>query len=317
MNDAMSLLDPELRSLAAPVLEGLSALPPLGPDSLATWRMELRDPPEHLPHVPVEDREILSQPDGAPIVVHVINARPGSNRPGVLQIHGGGFVMSSARPQIRGLQELAAELDAAVVSVEYRLAPETTYAGSLADNLSALQWMHDHAAELGVDRGRIAVMGSSAGGGHAAMLAIAARDRGGPPIAFQMLVYPMLDDRTGSSRTVAPPLGELVWTAQANAFGWRCLLGQEPGGPVAPAGAVPAREADLSGLPPAYISVGGLDLFLEEDIDFARRLALAGVPVELHVVPGCFHGFDGLCPTAPVSQAFTVGIRNALARALA
>lgn len=317
MADALSRLDPELRVLAEPVLEGLAALPPLDAETLAVWRsMDLREAPEHLPHVAVEDREIPGVADRPAILVHVINAKPGARRPGVLHIHGGGFVMSSARPQIRGLQELAAALDLAVVSVEYRLAPETGYAGSISDNYAALSWMHHHAGDLGVDRDRIAVMGGSAGGGHAALLTIAARDRGGPAIAFQVLAYPMLDDRTGSSRHVAPPLGELVWTAQANRFGWRCFLGEEPGGPTAPSGAVPAREPDLSGLPPAYIAVGGLDLFLEEDIEYARRLALAGVAVELHVVPGAFHGFDGMCPTAPISQAFAAGVRNALARAL-
>jgi acetyl esterase/lipase len=123
-------------------------------------------------------------------------------------------------------------------------------------------------------------------------LAITARDRGEVPVAFQCLIYPMLDDRTGTTRKVPPHVGKLVWDAPSNHFGWKAFLGQEPGRAKAPKGAVPARLADLSGLPPAFIGVGSLDLFHDEDVEYARRLNNAGVGCELIVVPGAFHGFD-------------------------
>src|SRR5207302_7809118 len=154
------------------------------------------------------------------------------------------------------------------------------------------------AAELGVDRSRIAVMGESAGGGHAAMLAIAARDRGEIPLAYQALIYPMLDDRTGSSRKTPPYQGAVIWTPQKNRFGWSSLLGAPAGSAQAPYGAVPARVENLRGLPPAYIGVGSIDLFIDEDVEYARRLIDAGVLVTLNVVPGGFHGFDGVPGTA-------------------
>jgi acetyl esterase/lipase len=180
-----------------------------------------------------------------------------------------------------------------------------------------LRWLHEHAEEIGVDPARVAVMGESAGGGHAALLALTARDRGQLPIAFQCLVYPMLDDRTGSTREVPSPIGTLLWTATSNQFGWRSFLGQEPGGSTVPAGAVPARVADLAGLPPAWIGVGSIDLFVDEDIEYARRLIAAGVPTELLVVPGAFHGFDGIAADTAVAKRFNAAKLDALRRGLA
>jgi acetyl esterase/lipase len=148
------------------------------------------------------------------------------------------------------------------------------------------------------------------------MLAIAARDRREVPVAFQALVYPMLDDRTGSARKTPPWQGAMIWTPAQNRFGWSALLGGAPGGRTAPYGAVPARVRDLSGLPPAFIGVGSIDLFVDEDIDYARRLIDAGVAVELQVVPGAFHGFD-LFSGAAVAKAFRADVLDALRRALA
>ena len=177
--------------------------------------------------------------------------------------------------------------------------------------------MHGNAEALGIDPKRIAIGGESAGGGHAAMLAIAARDRGEFPIAFQLLVYPMLDDRTGA--TVEPPthVGQFVWNAGSNRFGWASLLGQAPGLKTVPAGSVPARVVDLVGLPPAFIAVGGLDLFAAENISFAARLNAAAVPVELLVVPGAYHAFDALVPNAQVSRQFRSALVAALKRGMA
>lgn len=244
--------------------------------------------------VPHERRVI---PVGKPhpdVPIYVINAKPGTNRPAILHTHGGGYVTGSAETSVKQMQELAAKLDCVIVTVEYRLAPETTFAGSIEDNYAGLKWLHANAASLGADPSRIAVMGESAGGGHAAILALVARDRGEVPVCFQCLIYPMLDDRTGITRKVQPWVGQLVWTPEQNRFGWESFLGARPGGSKAPKYAVPARMGDLKGLPPAFIGVGTLDLFCDEDIDYAQRLNNSGVPAELIVVPGAFHGFDGI-----------------------
>lgn len=197
---------------------------------------------------------------------------------------------TSGRSRWRGLRGCV------IVTVDYRLAPETSDAGSVEDNYAGLKWLHASTATLGVDRARIGVMGESAGGGHAALLAIAARDRGKVSLAFQCLTYPMLDDHTGSSVAAPPSVGRIIWTAQDNRLGWEFSLGMEPGTPNVPANAVPARVSDLGGLPPAFIGGGSIDLFVNEDIDFAQRLNNAGVSTELVVVPGAFHGFDPSLP---------------------
>lgn len=249
-------------------------------------------------------------------VMVIDGTRDKAASPAYLHMHGGGFVGGQVDQYPAACQALAQACQCLVVSVDYRLAPETRFPGALEDNYAALRWLHTQANELGIDPNRSAVGGESAGGGHAAMLAIAARDRGEFPIAFQLLVYPMLDDRTGS--TIVPPAhtGPFVWTAASNRFGWGSLLGQAPGLKSAPAGAVPARVADLSGLPPTFIAVGGLDLFAAEDIAYAQRLSAAAVPVELLVVPGAYHAFDGLVAGARVSRQFRTATVAALKRGL-
>ncbi len=172
-------------------------------------------------------------------------------------------------------------------------------------------------SELGVDRARIAIKGESAGSGHAAALAIIARDRGEIPLCFQVLVYPMLDDRTGSSVSVPPYLGRYVWTPESNRFGWTSLLGVPAGSAVVPPNSVPARVDNLAGLPPAWIGVGSIDLFARGDLEYARRLLLAGVSTEVNLVPGAFHAFDRGVPQAPLSLAFNQSWNAALTRAFA
>ena len=203
-----------------------------------------------------------------------------------------------------------------VVSVDYRLAPETRFPGSLEDNYAGLRWLHSNARELGVDRNRIALLGESAGGGHVAALALAARDRGEVPVAMQVMLYPMLDDRTGSSRAVPPYLGTFVWDAAANRFGWSSLLGVAAGADSVPRGAVPARVVNLRGLPPTFIAVGAIDLFVEEDIAYSQRLIQAGVPTEIYVAPGGYHGFDIIVPEAKISKQFIAAWNDALRRGL-
>ena len=232
-------------------------------------------------------------------------SRADSREPGsaVLYIHGGGMIM--------GAKELGDMYDSAVrryvadsgvpmLVVDYRLAPEFPHPVPVQDCYAALLWLASHAEELGVDPTRLAVMGDSAGGGLAAGVCLLARDRGGPAIAQQILVYPMLDDRTSVPDPQLLPF--LTWTYDDNVTGWRALLGESAGdGDVSPY-AAPARATDLSGLPPTYIEVGELDIFRNEDISYARRLADAGISTELHLYPGCPHAFEGLAPNAPVSQ---------------
>jgi acetyl esterase/lipase len=257
---------------------------------------------------------------GAPeVTLYVINPKPGSSRPGILHTHGGGFVWGMAKNEIRGLQGIAKELDCTIVTVEYRLAPEALWSDSLEDNYAGLKWLHANAGSLGVDRARIAVMGESAGGGHAALLAHTARDRGEVPLAFQCLVYPMLDDRTASVHGVPAHIGWIGWTPEKNRYGWTSFLGQAPGTSSVPP-AVPARFTNLEGLPPAWIGVGAIDLFVEEDIAYASRLMQSGVMTELVVVPGAPHGFDAAPDLAgvdiPICRQFTQAKMAALRRAL-
>ena len=310
---------PELRPAVAIMQSMTASLPAMSDETLMTMRdmmAKFARPP--LATVPFEKRVIPGRGDPHDVVLYIINARPGMHRPGILHTHGGGFVIGSATDNLSSLQDLAATLDCAVVTVDYRLAPETRYGGSIEDNYRGLRWLHDNADTLGVDPARIAVMGESAGGGHAALLAITARDRGEVPVAFQCLIYPMLDDRTGSSRPVEGHVGTIGWSAEKNRYGWRSFLGQEPGTGAVPAAAVPARTTDLSGLPPAWIGVGSIDLLAAEDIAYAQRLIAADVMTELLVVPGACHGFDiiGTEGTAIV-QEFTASKIRALRRALA
>lgn len=266
--------------------------------------------------VPYEKRRIPGGHGQPEVTLYIVNGGKSGRRPAILHTHGGGFVVGSAEAAVPELQALCKELDCVAVSVEYRLAPETTYAGSIEDNYTGLKWLHANAARLGVDPARIAVMGESAGGGHAALLAITARDRGEIPLAFQCLVYPMLDDRTGTIRAVPPHVGRIGWSAENNRFGWASFLGMTPGGPRVPKAAVPARVANLAGLPPAWIGVGSIDLFHDEDVDYAQRLNHAGVPTELIVVPGAFHGFDNPMIPAPITRWFNRAKLDALRRGL-
>ncbi|CAN5539684.1 alpha/beta hydrolase [soil metagenome] len=266
------------------------------------------------------DRQELFVPGplGAPDVRVLLYTPSGDierARPALLHLHGGGYVLGQPEANDASNRTLARDHGCVVVSVDYRLAPETRFPGALEDCYAVLAWMGEQAAELALDVARIAVGGESAGAGHAAALALHARDRGGPPICFQMLDAPMLDDRTCAAEP-HPYGGRFVWSPDMNRFGWQALLGVEPGGPAVPENAAPARAQDLAGLPPTFIAVGALDLFLDEDLDYARRLARAGVPVELHVIPGAYHGF-GLVPAVPQTLMLTRLKDEALRRAFA
>lgn len=321
--DYLRYVHPELRAAAAKMLQLAALDQPLTRTSLTAARQAGKvwvSPPRN--DVAFEKRVIAGSRGQPEVTIFIVNAKPGGSRPAILHTHGGGYVLGTAFDGLKGLQDICAELDCVGVTVDYRLAPETTYAGSIEDNYAGLKWLYDHAAELGADPARVALLGESAGGGHAALLAITARDRREVPVAFQCLIYPMLDDRTGSSRAVPDHVGKIIWTAQKNRFGWESFLGQKPGGRSAPKGAVPARVSDLKGLPPTWIGVGTIDLFHDEDVDYAQRLNAAGVPTELIVVPGGFHGFDGigvsplLPKPAPISVWFNAAKMTALKRGL-
>ncbi|MGV0646662.1 alpha/beta hydrolase [Mycolicibacterium sp. XJ2546] len=240
------------------------------------------------------DVDALTLPSG----VGVRLFRPGNGSaagPALLWIHGGGYVIGHPAQDDVLCRRFARELGVTVASVDYRLAPEHPYPDSLEDCYSALTWL---ATLPSVDPARVAIGGASAGGGLAAALALMARDRGEVPVAAQLLVYPMLDDRTCDRRDLDNP-GLRLWNQTSNKFGWAAYLGDAD-----PDVAVPARRVDLSGLPPAWIGVGTLDLFHDEDLAYAERLQAAGVHCEVEVVDGAFHGFDGIAPKAAVSQAF-------------
>lgn len=316
-----ALLDPELRELAPMIksqLEASLGISGFNAQTLPRIR-QLTTSDGALPETePLVERRVIPGPPGAPDVrVFVVGAKPGASRAAILRMHGGGFIMGSDFNALPRLQQIARDNDCVVVSVEYRLAPETPFPGALEDNYAALRWLSESAATLGVDRARISVMGESAGAGHAAMLAIAARDRGEFPLRHQLLMYPMLDDRTGSTRPTQPWIGRHIWTAEDNQFGWSSLLGMPAGSAAVPYGSVPARVENLQGLPATFIAVGSLDLFVDESIAYAQRLLDAGVPTDLLVVAGAFHGFDGLAPMTAIAQRFTAAVDAAIRRACA
>jgi len=257
---------------------------------------------------------------GAPevrVLVYTPPEKASGLRPAYLHMHGGGFILGTPEINDASNRSLALELDCVVISVDYRLAPQTRFPGAVEDCYAALGWLVSQAEQLGVDPDRIAIGGESAGAGHAASLALRVRDRGEFRLRLQMLDSPMLDDRTGSNGDPHPYCGEFVWTPTSNRFGWRSLLGMEPGGPDVPAQAVPARAADLSGLAPAFILVGALDLFMEEAMEYARRLTRACVSCELHIIPGAYHGFGAAGVDQPLVRKSLALCRDALARALA
>ncbi|OBA96968.1 alpha/beta hydrolase [Mycobacteriaceae bacterium 1482268.1] len=227
-------------------------------------------------------------------------SQPGS---AALYIHGGGMIFS--------LEHMGAITDLIVADyvaasgvpmlvIDYRTAPEHPHPTPVEDCYAALAWLVGQATTLGVDPARVAVMGDSAGGGLAAGVCLMARDRGGPAVAQQLLIYPMLDDRPAAPDPHMLPF--LTWTYDDNLTGWGALLGDEAGRDGVSPYAAPARASDLAGLPDTYIDVGDLDIFRDEDIEYARRLSGAGVPTELHVHPGCPHIFETVARGADVSR---------------
>ena len=302
------LLDPDIRA----ALE-LFPFPPINEETLPIMRPALAAPGPDLSDRVV--RTILHAPGigGSPDVVLRVH-RPATATgalPCLVWMHGGGLVMGVAGMDDARFDEWCVRHNMMAVSVEYRVAPENPFPAPLDDCYASLLYVAGRAEELGVDANRIGVGGASAGGGLAAALALRTRDEGGPRIFSQLLVYPMIDDRqiTESSSWDVP-----IWPAASNTFGWTSYLGDAKGTAGVSPYAAAARATDLSGLPPAIIVVGGLDGFVDEDIDYARRLNSAGVPVEFHLYPGACHGFDAMVPNSAPSLQLGVDVARWLDR---
>jgi acetyl esterase/lipase len=258
----------------------------------------------------------IQGPTGDDLLIRVYRSRSAIGAlPAFMWLHGGGMISGGIDADRPVCERYAFDLDCTVVSVQYRLAPEDPYPAGVEDCYAALVWTAQHADELGIDATRIAVGGESAGAGLTAATALLARDRQGPGLVFQALTYPMLDDRnnTPSAREFH---GIPSWSRQHNDSAWRAVLGAKAGGPDVEPYAAPARAGDVSGLPPALIQVGELDVFRDENITYATRLLQAGVPTELHVYPGAYHGWDAVAPQAPSSVQMrderTAALRQAL-----
>ncbi|MAT06003.1 MAG: arylesterase [Acidimicrobiaceae bacterium] len=259
----------------------------------------------------VDVRTEMVPADGSEPPVRTLVYEPTEREPpsaALIWLHGGGLVMG--RPEMNHplCSRIAKELSIVVLSVDYRLAPEHPFPAGLDDSVRVLAWAHQNAEQLGIDPERIAVGGGSAGGGLAACVAQVANDRGDLPVRFQLLQYPMLDDRTPLRDTDA-----LLWTNTSNEYAWTAYLNHPPreyeGRPYASA----ARRIDFRGLPAAWIGVGDIDLFHDECADYAARLEAAGVPVRFDVVPGMYHGAEAVRPDAPAAVDFIDGMIAALA----
>jgi acetyl esterase len=312
------MIDPELEA----ALDFMPAIdlddPVAARRSFEKMLVAMRRPLPEAELLEIEDWLVPGWEDDPDVSVRVYRpkaaAASGEAVPGILLIHGGGFVVGNVESEHVGAVLMAVDTGAVLVSVDYRLAPEHPYPAGLHDCYAALSFLHAQAGELGVDTARVAVVGASAGGGLAAATALFARDHGGPEICFQMLHIPELDDRLET-----PSMREFVdtplWNQPLAVKSWRAYLGDLAGTDGVPAYAAPARATDLAGLPPAYVSTAENDPLRDEGLAYAQALLWAGVSVELHQFPGTFHG-SALVMRAAVSQRAAREAAVVLRRAL-
>ncbi|MDG2004551.1 MAG: alpha/beta hydrolase [Novosphingobium sp.] len=290
--------DSELAALIEAVAAARADLPPPPPRGDAVGLREATNPlmaamAEAVPHNPAITRtsHSVTSHDGAEIALHWFAKTGSSPGSAVLYVHGGGMICGSVDLYVPIIEDYVATSGVPMLAVSYRLAPEFPHPTPVEDAFAGLKYLFDHAGDLGVDPARIAVLGDSAGGGVAAGVALLARDRG-LALKRQMLVYPMLDDRNIIPDPELEPFAG--WTYDNNFTGWSALLGDALGSDDVPEAAAPARAKDLTGIAPAYVECGELDIFRDEDIEYARRIAAAGSSIELHIHPGAPHGFERL-----------------------
>ena len=308
----MSFFHPELRR-AARFLPRLTFTPTFTRlvQSLQKWRGLAKTPV--VDGVTVRDVLVPGPVGAEPVRIRLYRPEAATDPlAAILWVHGGGFIIGTPEQDEAHHIALCRDLGILVAAVAYRLAPAHSYPAPMDDCYAALQWLYGQAE---VDPKRIAIGGNSAGGGLAAGLTLLAHDRGEVPIAFQLLVYPMLDDRT-ALRTDIDQAPLRMWNNRSNLFGWRSYLGSAPGAGGLPDYAAPARRETLAGLPATWIGVGTCDLFHDEDVAYARRLREAGVDCTLKVVPGAFHAFDLVCAKTAVARDFSDSYRSALVEAL-
>ncbi|GLE54101.1 alpha/beta hydrolase [Mycobacterium montefiorense] len=280
--------DPEIAAVV-PLLPDLPGGDPLAIRAALSDMIAQFPPPDTI-GVQIEDREIPGR-DGDPAVpIRIYRPEQRSAPAALYSVHGGGFIAGDLETEHASNVVLARELGVVVVSVDYRLAPETPFPGGLEDVYAGLVWMAAHADELAIDSQRIAIQGTSAGGGLGAALALLARDRGGPHIAFQYLSVPELDDRL-TTASMTDFTDTPMWSRPRAIISWDSYLGAgRAGADDVSIYAAPSRATDLAGLPPAYVSVMHFDPLRDEGVAYALGLLAAGVSVELHLFPGTFHG---------------------------
>lgn len=303
--------DPELEAVLSLVAEQMPSS--ITPDMIPVLRQASPvavSPDDLLAEAGISRRDVtIPGYDGAEIVVSVLQreGRTGTG-PGVFHTHGGGMIMGDRWVGLTQIIPWIVRFDAVAVTVEYRLAPEFPDPFPVEDCYAGLVWTAENAEELGIDPDRLIIAGASAGGGLAAGTALLARDRKGPKLSGQVLIYPMLDDRDVTVST-AQIDGVGVWDRTSNLTGWSALLGERVGTDDVSIYAAPARATDLSGLPPAFIDCATAEVFRDEDVAYATALWHAGVQAELHVWPGGFHGFDMMAPQSALAKAMTA-VRN-------
>jgi len=304
---------PELVEPLTALLDATASNPPLSGKTLGFYRKRNKFNVSPVSDFPaIQPYDIMQSTEAPGVRVWVINASENMKKPALLHFHGGGFVMGSCQNGFSRMQQLALDLDCVIVSVDYGLAPEMRIGEVVKQSYKALAWTHQQSKSLGIDNTRIGLLGFSAGGGHAALLAQYAAHRNEYAVKCQALIYPMLDDRTGSTIFPEFPKGKYLWTAEQNQYGWQAALGHTPGKDSIKPFTVPARQPLSARLPATYIAVGDLDLFHDENLEYANALQALSIPVILNDVPGAFHAFESIAPETELAKAFNRHLLSSL-----